>query len=75
MAVAPELKRQGPGRWLLQFAAARGREQNAALLRLDTAMPATHLIALYESEGFSIVDEVQWGGKAYKSVIMEKLLQ
>ncbi|MBT9133798.1 MAG: putative N-acetyltransferase YvbK [Firmicutes bacterium] len=74
LAVTPSLKRQGLGRWLLRLAAERGREQGAAFLRLDTAMPAAHLISLYQSEGFAITDEVQWEGKAYKSYIMEKRL-
>ncbi|MBT9134176.1 MAG: dTDP-fucosamine acetyltransferase [Firmicutes bacterium] len=74
LAVTPMLKRQGLGRLLLKLAEERGREQGADFLRLDTAMPATHLVALYQSEGYHVVDEVQWEGKAYRSYIMEKRL-
>jgi len=74
LAVAPLWKRQGIGRWLLRFAAEQGRKQGAAFLRLDTAIPTTHLVSLYQSEGYRVVDEVQWEGRAYKSYIMEKQL-
>lgn len=74
LAVSPACKRQGIGRGLLKFAAERGRERGGAYLRLDTAIPATHLVSLYQSEGFRVIDEVQWEGKAYRSYIMEKQL-
>ncbi|MBS3984715.1 MAG: GNAT family N-acetyltransferase [Selenomonadales bacterium] len=75
LAVSPTYKRQGIGRWLLRYAADCGQERGAAFLRLDTAIPATHLVSLYQSEGFRVIDEVQWEGKAYRSYIMEKQLK
>lgn len=73
-AVLPTLKRQGIGRWLLGLATEKARELGLPCLRLDTAIPATHLVALYQSDGYTVVDEVQWEGKTYRSCIMEKRL-
>jgi hypothetical protein len=43
-------------------------------MRLDTALPTTHLLKFYLDTGFQVVDEVQWTGKNYRSGIMEKHL-
>jgi GNAT superfamily N-acetyltransferase len=74
LAVHPDRKRRGLGTWLLDFAETRARQLNLQLLRLDTAKPAHHLVQLYQQRGYSIVDEVQWEGKTYRSYIMEKVL-
>ena len=39
LAVRPEYKRQGLGRWLLRMAVGRAQERNIPRLRLDTASP------------------------------------
>ena len=74
LAVLPALKRCGIGRALLRMASKKAHERNIPCLRLDTAIPATHLVNLHRSEGYTIIDEVQWEGKTYRSYIMEKRL-
>lgn len=74
LAVLPTLKRRGIGRALLRLASEKARERNIPCLRLDTAIPATHLVDLYKSEGYVVIDEVQWERKTYRSCIMEKRL-
>jgi hypothetical protein len=39
---------------------------------LDTAVPAVHLVALYEKLGFREVAQVQWPGKFYRSAVLIK---
>jgi len=75
LAVAPKCKRQGLGRRLLALAEEKAREKGILRLQLDTAVPANHLVRLYLSQGFEIIDEVQWEGKTYRSYIMEKRLK
>lgn len=75
LAVAPKFKRQGLGRILLGLAEEKAREKGICRLQLDTAAPATHLVQLYLSQGFEIIEEIQWGGKTYRSYIMEKYLR
>ncbi len=73
-AVEPSLQGKGLGDQLLgaveQWASARGH----CAIALDTAIPATHLRAFYGKRGYENVDEVQWGGKRYRSVVMVKSL-
>lgn len=73
-AVAPALKRRGIGRFLLNHAEQRARELGITRLQLDTAIPAQHLVRLYQGLGYQIVDQVQWEGKTYRTYIMEKQL-
>jgi len=75
LAVAPKYKRQGLGRILLRWAEEKAKEKGIYRLQLDTAAPATHLVKLYLSLGFEIIEEVQWDGKTYRSYIMEKYLK
>lgn len=75
LAVAPKCKRQGLGRTLLRLAEEKAREKGICRLQLDTAAPATHLVKLYLSQGFEIIEEIQWRGKTYRSYIMEKYLK
>lgn len=74
LAVAPKLKRQGLGSYLLSFSETFARSAQVRRLKLDTAIPATHLVSLYEKHGFRKIAEVQWEGKTYRSCIMEKTL-
>jgi GNAT superfamily N-acetyltransferase len=74
LAVAPEATGLGVGKALVGFAEAFAKEQGAERLTLDT--PETHpwLPAFYGRLGFRIYDTVQWQGKNYRSVLMEKAL-
>jgi GNAT superfamily N-acetyltransferase len=73
-AVDPAAQGGGIGAALLAASESWSREHGYRALALDTAVPAAHLRQRYERAGFRTVDEVQWGGKAYRSVIMVKPL-
>jgi len=73
-AVDPTVQGAGIGAALLAACESWARDHGHRALALDTAVPATHLRQRYERAGFRTVDEVQWGGKAYRSVIMVKPL-
>lgn len=75
LAVRPDQKRRGIGSYLLKLAETRAQQLKISRLRLDTAIPATHLVKLYESRGYAPIEEVQWEGKSYRSFIMEKRLE
>jgi hypothetical protein len=74
LAVDPAVQGQGLGDRLVaaceQWAAQRGRGG----LALDTAAPAAHLRQRYARLGYQEVDEVQWEGKRYRTVLMLKAL-
>lgn len=72
LAVAPPHKRRGIGRFLMGLAEQRAREQGVSRLRLDTAIPARHLVEFYQALGYRVVDEVRREGKTYRSYVMEK---
>jgi len=74
LGVLPEHKGQGIGRKLLLWAETVARTKGASRLQLDTAVPAVHLVSLYQSLGYEVIDEVQWRGKSYRSYVMEKKL-
>lgn len=75
LAVRPDQKRRGIGSYLLDLAEDRARRLELSRLRLDTAIPATHLVKWYERRGYATIEEVQWQGKSYRSYIMEKRLE
>jgi ribosomal protein S18 acetylase RimI-like enzyme len=75
LAVRPEYKRQGLGSYLLDLAEQRAEAAGIERLRLDTAILALHLLGIYRRRGFVEVEEVQWEGKTYRSIIMEKRLK
>lgn len=62
------------GAMRLQRAEEWAAEHRFAELAMDTAEPATHLVALYERLGYARVGTVQWPGKVYRSVVMSKRL-
>lgn len=73
-AVDPDRQRQGLGRRLVAACERWARERGYKRMALDTAEPAAALRALYQRLGYVDVAQVQWQGKAYRSVIMEKAL-
>lgn len=74
-AVEPALQRRGVGRALLAACEAWARREGFAELAMDTAEPATHLVALYTRLGWQPVGHVQWPGKVYRSVVLSKALE
>jgi ribosomal protein S18 acetylase RimI-like enzyme len=73
-AVRPDLQGLGLGRRMYDLAESEAREHGCRRLALDTAEPATQLIAWYERLGFRIVDHAQWDVTNYRSVVMIKEL-
>ena len=73
-AVDPSLQGGGVGRRLLQRAEDWAREHGFTEVAMDTAEPATHLVAFYGRLGYEVVDTVQWDGKVYRSVVLHKRL-
>jgi uncharacterized damage-inducible protein DinB/ribosomal protein S18 acetylase RimI-like enzyme len=73
-AVDPGLQRQGLGRRLLQACEGWARSRGYKYIALDTAEPAAELRSLYRRHGYGEVGQVQWPGKHYRSVIMQKTL-
>jgi GNAT superfamily N-acetyltransferase len=71
-AVDPPFQGRGIAGLLLQKAEALAVEAGAVELALDTAVPATRLIAMYRRRGFEIVDRMQWPDVNYASVVMSK---
>lgn len=74
LAVDPRHRGKGIGRFLLGLAEERANERGVPRLRLDTAVPAAHLVSFYRSVGYEVVGEIQWPGKIYRSFILEKRL-
>ena len=74
LAVEPSMQGKGIGRALIAACEAWARESGFTELALDTAEPASHLVASYARLGFAQADTVQWPGKCYRSVVMSKRL-
>lgn len=73
-AVEPDFQNRGIGGLLMDHIEQRARDEGAPDIGLDTAEGAKHLIEFYERRGYKIVDEVQYYGKTYRSVVMSKTL-
>lgn len=70
-AVSPECQGQGLGRTLHQGAIDYTLSQGGRRLALDTAVPATDLIAMYQRWGYAVVGKVDWRPFTnYESVVM-----
>lgn len=74
VAVDPAMQGQGLGRSLLATLEDALREVGIQIAALDTAKPATWLIAWYERLGFEVVGDVAWRSKTYVSSLMAKPL-
>lgn len=72
--VLPGLKKKGIGSLLLQTVEEYAWRDGVTELYLDTAVPATDLIQLYEKKGYEIVGSIKWEEVNYPSVIMRKIL-
>lgn len=71
-AVEPSLQGTGIGDALFAEAEAVARRMGARRAFGDTAEGATHLVDWYARRGWRIVDTVQWPGKTYRSVVLQK---
>lgn len=74
LAVTPALKSQGLGSLLMDACEELARREGFDSIQLDTAKPASHLVAWYTKRGYKIVGETHWEGKTYESWIFEKTL-
>lgn len=74
VAVAPELRGRAAAKVLFDVACIRAISEGITSVGLDTAAPAKHLAAMYSRWGFKHVDDVQFAGKTYGSVVMIKQL-
>jgi GNAT superfamily N-acetyltransferase len=72
--VDPDRRGEGIGKMLFQAVEERAIELGATHLACDTAIPATHLTALYKSWGFDVIASQNWSMTNYESVIMSKPL-
>ncbi len=72
LAVLPEYQGQHLASYLFDLADDVAREKGQSIIRLDTVAKAKHLVDLYLKKGFHVLREVQWNGRNYKSVIMER---
>ena len=72
LAVEPGLQSRGLGARLMRWAEARAAAEGAAEIALDTAEPATHLVAWYARSGYRAVETAQWSHTNYRSVIMSR---
>jgi GNAT superfamily N-acetyltransferase len=72
--VLPELQGRGIGSALLERVRLEALRAGARELALDTAEPATHLIALYRRLGYRTVDRATGPDVNYRSVIMSRYL-
>jgi enterochelin esterase-like enzyme/GNAT superfamily N-acetyltransferase len=69
-AVAPDWKGRGLGRRLHAAAVDLVRALGGHALLLDTAAPATDLIAMYERWGYAEIGRTRWDDTNYESVIL-----
>jgi GNAT superfamily N-acetyltransferase len=74
-AVLPSLQGRGIGRRLHDAALDFARSQGGSILALDTAAPATDLIATYRRWGYRVVGECDWRPHTnYISVVMSRTI-
>lgn len=72
--VEPSYQGVGIGSALLDRAEVWARTEGFDELAIDTAEPASHLLAFYDKRGYRFIGHIQWEGKRYRSVILSKRL-
>lgn len=73
--VEPKLQGHRIGSRLLSHVEGLARSKGAKLMALDTAEPATELVAYYRRRGYETAQYHQWRDKTYRSLVMAKDLQ
>jgi GNAT superfamily N-acetyltransferase len=74
LAIDPARQGEQLGDKLVEACEAWARERGFRAIALDTAEPAAHLRARYARLGYQEVDDLQWDGKRYRSLILVKPL-
>ncbi|RZJ58998.1 MAG: GNAT family N-acetyltransferase [Acidovorax sp.] len=73
--ISPDAKGRGYGKQLHTYATAFAQQAGARVMGMDTAQPASTLIAMYESWGYRVVGECDWRPLTnYTSVVMSRTL-
>jgi GNAT superfamily N-acetyltransferase len=72
LGVDPAKRGLGLARRLWRMGDEWAIEQDATTIGVDTAIPATHLVELYEAWGFTRAGTVHWEGKNYDSAVLLK---
>lgn len=72
LAVDPRFQAQGIGKALLHVAACLARDLGYGSLALNTPEAAAHLIGYYRSQGFRLVEQLQFSGRPYCSAVLSK---
>jgi GNAT superfamily N-acetyltransferase len=75
LGVDPRHRGKGYARVMRDVGFEWSRQQGMTSVGLTTALPAEHLVAMYSGWGFAGVDEVQWPGKSYRSIVMARELE
>lgn len=73
-AVEPDQQGRGIGAALVAQVEQTARLNGAKEMALDTAEPATGLIAFYNRLGYKHIGHTQWGSVNYRSVVLSKRL-
>lgn len=73
-AVDPNHQGRGIGAALVAQVEETARQQGAQEMGLDTAEPATGLVAFYNRLGYEHIGYTQWGSVNYRSVVLSKRL-
>lgn len=74
LAVDPDHQGRGWGQALVQACETWALDRDCLETVIDTAIPARQLVRFYSSLGYEEVDQAQWPGKTYRSIIMRKWL-
>jgi len=72
IAVDPAYRGLGLASQLRNVAYGWARDHGATQIGLDTAQPATHLVAMYHHWGFVDAEIIHWPGKTYDSVVLTR---
>lgn len=75
LGVDAEYRNRGIGAALMDAIESRARELGFHTIAGDTSEGADYLLRMYQGRGYELVDNHQWRGKTYRSVVLAKKLQ